>query len=52
VGGSNVFQAKVDTAESMCPLLDNLEERTTILLSEMGEAAEAWIPAASNPNKG
>lgn len=29
----------VDTAESMCPLLDNLEERTTILLSEMGEAA-------------
>lgn len=30
----------VDTAESMCPLLDNLEERTTILLSEMGEAAE------------
>ncbi|CAL1131506.1 unnamed protein product [Cladocopium goreaui] len=42
----------VDTAESMCPLLDNLEERTTILLSEMGEAAEAWIPAASNPNKG
>lgn len=31
------------TAESMCPLLDNLEERTSILLSEMGADASTSL---------